>query len=617
MQISGSRTLAAAISAALLPTFGQAAIITVTDLSDGSVPGECTLRDAIQAANTNTSVNACIAGDPGQDEITFEPGLSGTITLTNGDLEVTEPAIITNGPGGPMTIQGAGTRLFTIGPNAPTEIIGFELQGGSTTGSYQHGGAIYSQSDLHLEAVALFDNATNGTFSYGGAVAVSGGDLSMLLSSVIYSRTYGDNSEGGAIFVEFGNLELEFVDVLANYTDGEFSPGGAISVFLGDVYVNSGFIADNETRDDFSRGGGIIVQGGLEVRHSEINDNRVLGDFGAGGGLYAYGDTIIDSSSLIDNVVVGSNGRAGALAVSDYGVSASIVNSTISGNEVDLGEGAAIYFSGYFGELSLLHSTIAYNHSDSGGDLFIGSLGFNTITVSAVNTILHNDGATGISLCNQSLDAATSANNIATDSSCGTDSLIGNAPVTPGDLDLQPLASNGGMAPTHALGPFSPAIDAADGGGCADPRVNGVDQRGAQRPGVGSAACDIGAYEFQGAAAPDWDIQPSDLDFGNIEVGNVITGVLQVISTGNDDFELVDITLSSPPPSVFDLAGGNCAVGMTLGPGDVCEIEIEFAPLSAGDFTAVLAVESTFDSRTVPLAGRGVIDAIFGDRFQQ
>ena len=63
------------------------ATITVNSLADGATPlGQVTLRQAIQAAETQTSVNGSVAGT-GNDTIVFAPALftSGpaTITLSN------------------------------------------------------------------------------------------------------------------------------------------------------------------------------------------------------------------------------------------------------------------------------------------------------------------------------------------------------------------------------------------------------------------------------------------------------------------------------------------------------------------------------------------------------
>ncbi len=62
-------------------------------------------------------------------------------------------------------------------------------------------------------------------------------------------------------------------------------------------------------------------------------------------------------------------------------------------------------------------------------------------------------------------------------------------------LDPDGVKDNGGPTQTIALLPGSPAIDAGDSAVCANPPVNGVDQRGFARPGSGHTQCSIGAYE--------------------------------------------------------------------------------------------------------------------------
>src|SRR5947207_2345848 len=57
--------------------------ITVTSLADNlNVDGQVTLREAIQAANTNLAVDGSMAGESTvQDTIAFQSGLVGTIAL--------------------------------------------------------------------------------------------------------------------------------------------------------------------------------------------------------------------------------------------------------------------------------------------------------------------------------------------------------------------------------------------------------------------------------------------------------------------------------------------------------------------------------------------------------
>ena len=63
------------------------------------------------------------------------------------------------------------------------------------------------------------------------------------------------------------------------------------------------------------------------------------------------------------------------------------------------------------------------------------------------------------------------------------------------DPMLNPLADNGGPTQTMALQEGSLAIDAGDDAVCTVAPVNGVDQRGVERP--QGTHCDIGAYELK------------------------------------------------------------------------------------------------------------------------
>ena len=90
------------------------ATISVTSLADfalGARHSGVTLRDAVHAANTNTSVNGSVAGS-GADEIIFSPNLAGTITLKHGEL------LINDAKG--TTITGLGANKLTIDGTEPS-----------------------------------------------------------------------------------------------------------------------------------------------------------------------------------------------------------------------------------------------------------------------------------------------------------------------------------------------------------------------------------------------------------------------------------------------------------------------------------------------------------------
>src|SRR3954471_702003 len=102
-QLRRRRQLAAAgvIGAAtLFAPSAQAANFVVDQATDAApdacTPGACTLRDAITLANGNTEA----------DVITFAPGLSGPIVLTQGALPISE--------NNNLTITGPGRDALTI-----------------------------------------------------------------------------------------------------------------------------------------------------------------------------------------------------------------------------------------------------------------------------------------------------------------------------------------------------------------------------------------------------------------------------------------------------------------------------------------------------------------------
>jgi CSLREA domain-containing protein len=67
--------------AAPSPTISEGAILVTTLEDELNSDGDCSLREAIEAANTNTPVDACPAGDSViTDTITFD--VAGTITVT-------------------------------------------------------------------------------------------------------------------------------------------------------------------------------------------------------------------------------------------------------------------------------------------------------------------------------------------------------------------------------------------------------------------------------------------------------------------------------------------------------------------------------------------------------
>ena len=92
-----------------------ATVIRVDTFNDPGGPGRCSLREAVQAANTNAIFNDCHGGPAGETDtillragphVLSEPGAGETANNT-GDLDVLAT-------GGPLVIAGAGSGSTSI-----------------------------------------------------------------------------------------------------------------------------------------------------------------------------------------------------------------------------------------------------------------------------------------------------------------------------------------------------------------------------------------------------------------------------------------------------------------------------------------------------------------------
>src|SRR5262245_32414326 len=117
----------------------------VTPLAE-SGPGS--LRAAVAQANAH----------PGADAIDFQPGLTGTIALTGGELDITD-AVKINGPGADkLTVSGNHTsRVFQVEAGETVSISGLTIAGGNAGSG--NGGGIDNFGALTVSNVAFSGNA--------------------------------------------------------------------------------------------------------------------------------------------------------------------------------------------------------------------------------------------------------------------------------------------------------------------------------------------------------------------------------------------------------------------------------------------------------------------------
>ncbi len=214
--------LALAVALALASP-AHAATITVNSTADVEADdGQCTLREAITAANTDTASGSepgeCAAGSGG-DEITFDlaPG-EDTITLGGTQLWITSNLKIL-GPGADrLTVSGGNSsRVFLLNSSRTVEISGLTITGGNP-GRQNLGGGIRNSGNMTVSESTVTGNQSE----LGGGGIYNRGDLTVIQSTV--SGNQASVFGNGAGILNGANLTVSESTVSGNH--GSFFGGG-------------------------------------------------------------------------------------------------------------------------------------------------------------------------------------------------------------------------------------------------------------------------------------------------------------------------------------------------------------------------------------------------------
>jgi fibronectin-binding autotransporter adhesin len=239
-------------------------------------PAECTLRAAIQEANTYGP----------RDTITLAPGATYTLSLTGGDdtsaagdLDIRNPVTVV---GNDATIrQTAGDRTVHILANASVVSLDHvTVSGGSTFGS-------------------------------GGGMLVAAGTTTLADSTVTANAA---GAAGGGIAVTTGSLVLQRSTISAN---SALTNGGGISASTPLTIVTS-TISGNTAAN--GSGGGIASSAGITMTFSTVTANRNSAPSPVGG-ISNSGATATISTSIVAGQATGADcGGAGSFASGTYNV---------------------------------------------------------------------------------------------------------------------------------------------------------------------------------------------------------------------------------------------------------------------------------------------------------
>jgi len=261
--------------------------------------GVISLREALQAANTNTAVGDAPAGDPVEmDVIRFDPALAGRTITLGSPLLVTNHLAIEGVGEGPfrLTLDANETgRVFEIADGTTLQLADLRLTRGTAgTGS---GGAILSAGDLELEDMELFANSA----AHGGGVANSGGEVRATRVWVHDNTATDGASRGGGLLSEWGRVEMLDSCISANTAK---LGGGLYSGWYGEMLVTSSTVSGNTVDGSGAAGGGIHNTQFSQARlvNVTVKANTAAGGSASGGGTYH------DSGSfrMVNTIVAGN-----------------------------------------------------------------------------------------------------------------------------------------------------------------------------------------------------------------------------------------------------------------------------------------------------------------------
>lgn len=484
--------------------------------------GQCTLREAVIAANTDTASGAspgeCPAGS-GADVITLA---AGTYTLAipgrleqaaaTGDLDIRQD----------LTLTGAGQATTIINANRVDRA--FDV--------------VFSGLDVIMSGLTIrggdVGTGTSAPYSGGGLTIASGSALTLT------QVTITDN------WASYGNLLQE-----SGSGGGIYNNGGEVSLTHCTVSQNKAGFA-----------GGLYNGGTLTLQNSTVSDN--VSTF-YGGGIESVSDPLYSplgltiTASTVSGNVSGTNGGGLYLSLGN----ATISNSTISGNRVStggwLGGGVWVY---YQATLNVTNSTIYDNTAGTGGGIF----NYHEQAVLGLPEIVASQPLVLLQLGNITLQGTIVANN--SGGNCGRSSQtepinslgynldsgvscefnVANNDLNNTDPLLGPLQDNGGDTWTHALLNGSPAIDPAGYANCLT-----TDQRGISRP--QGSACDIGAFEAVPGTDADLALVKTVSD-SVVQPGAILTYTLSLGNNGPNALANAVVSDTLPAGTVFVAAAG-------------------------------------------------------------
>jgi CSLREA domain-containing protein len=260
-------------------------VTKTADTNDGTCDGDCSLREAITAANAAVG-GATVNVPAGTYVLTVNTALTQDDSNAEGDLDIT----------GNVTLMGAGPGQTVVNGNGPA---------------------------LHDHVIQVLDPAV---------ATISG----VTVTNGFSTAEDGGRDDGGGIHVDDGTLNLSNAVITGNHAD-DYAGGLDVD---GEASVHDVTIADN---DALGGGGGVEVEGSASLTNVTISGNRAAQE-GGGIALFVEAPTALNNLTIAGNTTDddgNDNGDGGGLTSDSTDVS--VANTIIAGNtDASSGPGATV-----------------------------------------------------------------------------------------------------------------------------------------------------------------------------------------------------------------------------------------------------------------------------------
>lgn len=302
--------------------------ITVTNTNDS---GAGSLRQAIADATSGQSIGFSV---------------TGTITLTSGELVINKNLSITGPGAGSLAISGNdASRVFSISGSAVVTIDGLTITNGYDTWG---GGGIYitSSGDVTFQN-CIIENCyvESSTWGKGGGIyAYASSGTKSFVNCIIrnneVNRTFTTGSIAGGLWG--GNGCSLIIDKCAFYGNSAYGYGaasnsGAVNLSGGSITVRNSTFSGNQAEGSYAAG---VFNGATVDFCSFVDNTSTAWTAGSAGVNFGTGATVTnclfigtyDGSSTARSDVVGTVENMGDCIVNDY--SGLTITNDLGGNQL-------------------------------------------------------------------------------------------------------------------------------------------------------------------------------------------------------------------------------------------------------------------------------------------